>query len=404
MTSSNIQKIFKVCTFSFILIWGLLLIIEPSHFQLNVFFHKLDDFFADYFNHIRYTAGRDPYFNSINGLHEHIYLPICYLLLYPQTIFIDFASMSLQDCWSSKEALLSAGIFLLISVSFFLHSLYLLCKKYECPRYLLVIIFFSSLNLFAMERGNFILLTAACVNYFLCTKDNEEKKWIGIFCLAIAAAFKVFPVLFCLYYLRRKDYKSFIYLSLITSILVFLPFFFFKHSFIENLTQLLKNISAQTPIYGMSGAREHFGIIPLFLQIIHTSDPTINFITYSVAKYANYIIGFLTIFLFFKAQTPILKFGLLSMMCILFPQQAAVYSGVYIFPLLIMLFSPNIKKEPHTYYAALTLLFVPTLLPLQIGKATYIINNISLIIIWALLIITSYKQMRFIKSRMICEK
>lgn len=404
MTSSEIQRIFKICTFSFILIWALLLIIEPSHFQLNVFFHKLDDFFADYFNHIRYTSGRDPYFDSINGLHEHIYLPICYLLLYPQTLFIHFSSMSLQDCWNSKEALLSAGIFLLISVSFFLHSLYLLCKKYNCPRYLLIIIFFSSLNLFAMERGNFILLTAACINYFLYTKDNEEKKWIGIICIAVAAAFKVFPIFFCLYYLHRKDYKSFIYLSLTTSILVFIPFFFFEHSFIENLTQLLKNISAQTPIYGMSGAREHFGIIPLFLQIIHTSDPTTNFATYTVAKYANYIIGFLTIFLFFKVQSPILKFGLLSMICILFPQQAAVYSGVYIFPLLIMLFSPNITKEPYTYYDTLILLFIPALLPLQIGKATYIINNIGLIIIWGMLIITSFKEMRYAKSKMIYEK
>ena len=134
--------------------------------------------------------------------------------------------MSLQDCWNSQQALLSAGIFLLISIFFFLHSLYLLCKKYVCPRYILVIIFFSSVTLFAMERGNFILLTAACINYFLYTLNNERMRWIGIICLALAAVFKVFPIIFSLYYLHKKKYRSFIYLAFTTAILVFLPFFF----------------------------------------------------------------------------------------------------------------------------------------------------------------------------------
>lgn len=404
MTPTKIQKIFNICTFSFILIWLLLLFIEPSHFQLNVFFNKLGDFLGDYFNHIRYTAGKDPYFDLTNGSHEHIYLPLCYMILYPQTLFIDFSSMSLQDCWNSPQALLSAGIFLLISIFFFLHSLYLLCQKYACPRYILIIIFFSSFNLFAMERGNFILLTAACINYFLYTLNNVRMKWIGIICLALAAVFKVFPVAFSLYYLYKKEYKSFIYLAFTTAILVFLPFFFFKHSFIENLTQLLQNIAAQTPIYGMSRNSEHFGIIPLFLQIVHTSDPTIHAITYTAGKYINYAIGFLTIFLFFKVQSPLLKFGLIAMICILFPQQAAVYSGVYIFPLLIMLFSPTIKKEPYTWYGILTLFFITALLPLQIGKATFIINNVSLIIIWLLLIIIALSQIRATRIKDISPK
>ena len=404
MTPTKIQKIFTICTFSFILIWLLLLLIEPSHFQLNVFFHKLEDFFADYFNHIRYTAGKDPYFDLTNGSHEHIYLPLCYMILYPQTLFIDFSSMSLQDCWNSQQALLSAGIFLLISIFFFLHSLYLLCKKYVCPRYILVIIFFSAVTLFAMERGNFILLTAACINYFLYTLNNERMRWIGIICLALAAVFKVFPIIFSLYYLHKKKYRSFIYLAFTTAILVFLPFFFFKHSFIENLTQLLQNIAAQTPIYGASRSSEHFGIIPLFLQIIHTSDPTIHAITYAIGKCTNYAIGLLTIFLFFKVQSPLLKFGLISMICILFPQQAAVYSGVYIFPLLIMLFSPTIKKEPYTRYGILILLFITALLPLQIGKATFIINNVSFIIIWILLIITALNQIRVTKIKELFRK
>lgn len=398
MPLSKVQKKFILCTFSIVLIWVLLLILEPSHFQLNVFFHKLDDFFADYFNHIRYTASRDPYFNQINELREHIYLPLCYLILYPQTLFIDFSSMSLQDCWNSQAALLSAGAFLSISIFFFLHSLYLLCRKFECPLYLLIIIFFSSINLFAMERGNFILLTAACINYFLYTKDCEQRKWIGIICLALASTFKVFPAVFSLYYLYNKKYKEFIYLTLLTAIFVLLPFFFFKHSFIENLIQLLQNISAQTPIYGMSRSYEHFGIIPLFLQIIHTSDPAIDSVIYSIGKCVNYIIGFLTIVLFFKSQSPILKFGLLSMICILFPQQASIYSGIYIFPLLLMLFSPKFTKPPYPWYATLLLLFTTAIFPLQLGKATPIINNISLIIMWILIITMACKQTKLYKN------
>ncbi|MDR0940175.1 MAG: DUF2029 domain-containing protein [Mediterranea sp.] len=399
MRQTTYWQTFWICALGFAALWALLLVADPSRHQLNVFFRGGDDFLADYFNHTRYAAGRDPYFNTINGLHEHIYPPLCYLLLYPQTLFVPYSSMSLAECWTSPAALLCAGLFLALSLFFYLHSLFLLCRKFEAPRYLWIVILFSSVSLFALERGNFILLTAACVNYFICFKDSGRKRWLCVLCLALASTFKVFPVLFALYYLRRREYRTFVAAGVVTALLVFVPFLFFKHGLVENLEQLLRNISAQTPIYGMSKSPDHFGVIAIFLQVEHSLGLSSSPAVYSAGKWLNYGLGLCTLFLFFKASSPTLRLGLLSMMCALFPQQASVYSGVYLFPLLIALASARLSaaswtKREKKLYGSLILLFVLALLPLQLGKATYYINNGGFVLMWTVLLALAFAEWR----------
>lgn len=341
MNQSRIKKIFTGLTFLLACIWIILLFADPSH-QLHVFFLKLDNFFADFYNTLIYIADKNPYYNELNGTCNKNYLPFSYMILYPFTLLTNYSSISLEDCWNSQIAVLSCFFFTLLSLFLLFHSLYLLCKKYKCSPIILFIIFFSSINLYALERGNEIMISAACINYFVYVKDQNEKKWYGIICLAIASVLKIFPAIFSLYYLYKKEYKTFFQYAILAFLLAFLPFLFFENGF-ENIGQLYENVKEQTAIYGMSFSVYRFGIIPLFLQLGKTLNIENQFILYETGKYLTYILGLLSTGLFFTTKSSLIRFGLAAMICVLVPQQAFVYNGIYIFPLLIMLLSANSK-------------------------------------------------------------
>jgi uncharacterized membrane protein len=84
MNQSRIKKIFTGLTFLLACIWIILLFADPSH-QLHVFFLKLDNFFADFYNTLIYIADKNPYYNELNGTCNKNYLPFSYMILYPFT-------------------------------------------------------------------------------------------------------------------------------------------------------------------------------------------------------------------------------------------------------------------------------------------------------------------------------
>lgn len=170
----------------------------------------------------------------------------------------------------------------------------------------------------------------------------------------------------------------------------FLPFLFFENGF-ENIGQLYENVKEQTAIYGMSFSVYRFGIIPLFLQLGKTLNIENQFILYETGKYLTYILGLLSTGLFFTTKSSLIRFGLAAMICVLVPQQAFVYNGIYIFPLLIILLSANSKLS--SIETCLTLfLFIWILLPVQLNKFTPKINNISMILMWVLFISIAIRQ------------
>lgn len=152
MNQSRIKKIFTGLTFLLACIWIILLFADPSH-QLHVFFLKLDNFFADFYNTLIYIADKNPYYNELNGTCNKNYLPFSYMILYPFTLLTNYSSISLEDCWNSQIAVLSCFFFTLLSLFLLFHSLYLLCKKYKCSPIILFIIFFhpSIFTLWSVE-------------------------------------------------------------------------------------------------------------------------------------------------------------------------------------------------------------------------------------------------------------
>jgi len=106
---------------------------NPYGPQRNIFFAGMDDLFMDFFNPLRYTAERDPYFWANNDYSEGNYLPLSFAIFYMFSKLDNFNIMTREETWNSKIGLISAFIFIGFMVFLLFLSLNNICKKYLIP-------------------------------------------------------------------------------------------------------------------------------------------------------------------------------------------------------------------------------------------------------------------------------
>jgi len=356
--------------------------IKALNHQEYVLFRGAQDFMADFFNVQRYISENDPYFNEINGQCEKPYLPLCYLILKPFNNLCDYANMSLEDCWYSPLAEISALVFLLISLFFFFHSLSLLNSNNEWKAYHILLLLFSSVFLFTIERGNLIILTVACINYFLAFYDSKNvwKYRLGLLCLCLAAVMKVYPVLFGIMLLKDKRYKDIAYCIVAGLILSFVPFLFFEHG-LANVPQLIENIKANTLAYSHSSSEYKFGMIVLG-QVLPSATLAVKIIT-ALLSLASLVLAF-----FEKRRW--LQVALICMVILLYPANSAFYCGLYLIPMLALFFNKqDYRGVDWTIAVLLCLIMNPIQIVIYTTTITPIIANVSSILLWIMLLIYS---------------
>ena len=181
---------------------------------------------SDYFLTLRSLLEGDPYGNL------EIYMPLTYLILYPFSQMDDYGSLTIEhdrvfldECWTCPWGMVSYMILLLIMSLLFWHSLQKLNRHHYLSNWSMILLFFSSIFIFSIERGNLIILSAAFVNYFFAYYQDSDKKkvWFALFCLCMATILKIYPAIFGLLLLKEKRYKDILYCFAIGIPLVFLP-------------------------------------------------------------------------------------------------------------------------------------------------------------------------------------
>ena len=222
--------------------------------QQHVFFAAGKDLFADFFNNVRYVAGRDPYFDTTIASSEHIYPPICYLLFYPFACLykwygaIILPSAEMRAFWSDKVAMISCSLFMLLSAIPLLWAVWRIVRKYSslATRILLVASFLlSGIMMFSFERGNLILLASSALAMFMvCTENGRGWQW-----LSLAISVKIYPAMFISLLIQQRKYRQIALVVVCTMALGFLPLFFFKHGVLENSLQLMQNVKDQGAVY-----------------------------------------------------------------------------------------------------------------------------------------------------------
>lgn len=378
--------------FLVILVFFVLFIINPEGSQLNVFFLKTDDFFADFFNVLRYISEKDPYHNEINGLGEKCYFPLAYILLYPFTYLDNYTSMSLVDCWHSDMSIISCVIFAFLSCLIFVHSLFVLVKD-KLGWQIYFILLLSYIFLFSIERGNFIVLTACAINYYLAFYKSKVicLRYWALIALCFAVTLKVYPALLGLLLLKEKRYCDILFCIVVTTGLVFLPFLFFENGF-DNIAQLFNNIKLNSSSYSPYRIYPRYSLSSLLyviLALFKVSDTVISPVLL-LSRVAIVLLSLVSLYLAFKVKDLWKTLALLTVVLIFLPTNSALYCGLYFFPVIILFFRNEIVVKREMIYI---LLFCMFLNPIQIMvkgfNVSYILSNLSLLVFWGIIIVTS---------------
>jgi hypothetical protein len=378
---------------------------NPMGVQRNIFFAGLNDLFADFFNVLRYVSERDPYFNTINGYGEKIYLPLTYLIIYPFSRLDNFNTMTLQQAWTSKIGIMSVFCFTAVSVFLLFLALNQIRKRYDTPFYIFIGLFFSYVFAFSVERGNSIILSAAFVSLYLLYYDSDDnnKRIIATICLALAAVLKIYPVLLGFLYLEQKQYKDIFLSAIITLLLCFIPFVFFRGGF-SNIFQLIDNVRSNSESYNFDHLYPRFSLSHLVyyaLILLGLADKMVLSLS-NVAYYVIILVSIFSICCSLLTKNRWEKITLLILVLIYLPVNSALYCGLYLFPVIILFFA-TIKDRSGVFNGFILIVFIILLNPFQFSVSyknidigiNYVFGNVALLSLWIVLLITSGKEVLF---------
>lgn len=251
------------------------LILQTDGEALKPFFYYYKDYCMDFYNHILYV--QDPkhvYESSVFAT----FPPLAYIFYYllgkciPPSVVAGEGGRALRDnllgmnLYVTYTAVLSA--FLILAMEPFTEKL----RRGE--RWLLTgIILLSAPFIGLYERGNSVFLVLVLLFAFLYLRDSERawKREAALLLLATASAFKLYPAVFGLLYLREKRWKEAIRLTGYGIFLVFAPFVFFGGW--EAISVLLYNFQFITEGFMLGGDLRSVAYVTVLIGEWFGKDP-----------------------------------------------------------------------------------------------------------------------------------
>ncbi len=246
--SSFYKKFYYVVFGVFALIFFIALFISRGYMAKCILFINNTDTFMDHFNSVIYNE-IDPYENSV------LYPPLACLfykicnILVPRDVygaFVKDPTLKAQPSYVKIQQgfLFPFLIFFIAMALLLLFAINNLKKGKPFEKILFIgTVCFSAPMLFALERGNNLLIPLAFSMLFVAWQDSENKlkRELGFIALAIAVGFKLYPALFAVVLLSEKRWREFFRVVLYCVITTILPFFFFYNGF-ESIAQMIHSI------------------------------------------------------------------------------------------------------------------------------------------------------------------
>jgi len=367
--------------------YSLYLLVSSQGVQQNTLFFggsHSGDMFMDYFNVVKYTSTRDPYhYTEWYGLSEKAYPPLCYLILYPFSLIVDYKNASPIDLRNTQYGIMSMVFFLGLSVLLFSLLLYHFKEGTGYVKTAVLLALFSSgIFLYSLERANTIFLAAALLAAFLYwyKSENPAVRELSYMALACAAGLKVYPALFGILLIKEKRWFAAGRTVVYGLAAFFLPFLFFEGGF-SNIKQMMDNANLNSLAYMYQDSTYRFGFLPYYLsQNTGTSDHQ-TWIDLGNALLFTAVPLSLGLRSHWKTVT------LLTCALILSPVNSAYYCGLYLFIPIVLFLN---EKKRSIFDWIYTLLFIIILSPYQFMDGSIVLTckiaNVVLIILYFLLL------------------
>jgi hypothetical protein len=351
----------------------------------GLFFIDKTDSFMDHLNSVVYNE-IDPYENKV------IYPPLASLAyklcneIIPEDSYDPIVSdptikAQPRTIKTSQAFLFQFIMFSLLSLLLTLFSADTLKKGSKLEKYAFMFLFvLSAPFLFMAERGNNIAIPLALSMLFIAFYDSKNKflREFALISLALAAGFKIYPIILGVLLLRNKQYAELIRAGIYCVITLILPFFIFYNGF-ESMKLMLTHIA------GFSSSRSSASNINAQLDFkrtlyfLHGGFRKITGITIEegmldiYAELFKYLCTFVCVAgtFFLKERWKIVM--LCAAIIYGFPGSCATYLLMFFVPAIILFLD---EENKHTlfnfgYLALMTISQIPFTLPGSNGWSRY---------------------------------
>ena len=315
-------------------------------------FHNRQDYFMDFFNSAYYSKDSPYTFWHV------IYPPLI-------TIFYGIIGRYLGSMYSGSVeyrdspegliiyAIITTIVLLVIEVT----TIYLLKNKSTLIKIATAIcILLSYPVLFAIDRGNSIIISIAFVLIFLCLYNSENKllRCASYISLGCAAGIKIYPAFFAIILLREKRILDFAICAVIVIALLLVPFIWTD----GNLAILMDTILS----YSSETSKQRGAInIAGYVDYISLSDSLKTTLSMALSI-AAYLISLLTV-IFNKNLKTWEVYAIISSTIIIGPGVSAEYLFLYLVPPLVAFLQSETKYSYINCIGIITFVMVMSLMP-----------------------------------------
>ena len=342
MKTDKTNFLFYSISFLAITIFSYLTYFTNGEILKGILFIDKQDTFMDFFNCV--SLGDSPYQRSFIAVYPPLTMFKFYVLGACSGVTVADSIQPWHDvAVRIRCSQVGMTVFYLYSslVNILLVYLWTCIKKgtYSEKFSFIIVMFFSMPFVYMFERGNNILLSlffSCCFVYFY-QHQNRKVQFFSFSCLAIATSIKISPFIYSLVLLRERKYKDFFLVCVITIVIFFFPFFFFRENILDQLCSMIRNVIISSEAYSSA-------LFPTFF--INIKQLLSFFMPELFAMFIRWIVIICGVWEILYCQN-LRKwevFTVLSILAIFIPSFSAVYSLIYMTIPLMLFLDRNIEE------------------------------------------------------------
>jgi len=342
---NRLAAVFTIVMSSLTVLFLVLFFSNANGQQANVFFLKTADYMMDLYNNVANSASRNFYhLGQIDPMaEEHLYPPLTYWMLYP---------LSKVSQPQSLEVATAQFFWFVVTALFFLLLYDASRGPKSCKLGVALSMVFSGLFICSFERGNLAVLSALLCGFFIFnySSNNRLTRELSIAALSIAVALKGFPILLGLLLLFDRRYREAVQCAVYSLIAVLVPFLFVEGGF-ANIRVWIRNIGLNSTAYEFRGY-PRFGFRYFFVYLPDFSPAMPIYLVVKVVAFILIAIA-VTTAIFHRVEW---KRAAQLVLCImLYPVNSGVYTGLLLFPVIILFLNCGASTRRDWVYLALVI-------------------------------------------------
>lgn len=329
--------------------------------------YMINDYFdggMDYYNMLALLGDGDPYCKLAN------YPAMCFLILkfFYHVVPLNIAcsdngnSASFFRNYLPTQLPYMILIIIIILITYNLIIYFYKKNGIECSAIVPITLILSGPMMFAIERGNFILIAFVFSYIYIALYDNSNKymRIIGYISLAIAASIKIYPAIFGILTLLKRRYKETLLLLLLGIVIFIMPFFAFNG--LDSLKSMLDGIAVSSELQGNFGCGYNFSLSNMIniITILFSIDIS-NKVVISI-KICTLL--FCLIFII-ASKEEWKKIYFISLIMIWTPEFSYTYTLIFlIIPFVMLLVQPNKDAWDKSFLGLFVIALSPYALPI----------------------------------------